>query len=140
MAEHEAGGDAVGLAELGGVGVRRLALGRKRLPQAVHRAFAHLADDFLYLVQIDFWGQSASAVDVGMSHRAAGIDLEGERLGDPAAAEALGELAPLALRGVREAVEEAVRSFEHRARTNEARAREVGGADARLRCPAGMQP
>src|SRR5262249_22372727 len=140
MAEHEAGGDAVGLAELGGVGVGRLALGRERFPQAVHRAFPNLADDFLYLVQIDFWGQSASAVDVRMSHGAASVDLEGERLGDPPAAEAPGELAQLALRGTREAVEEAMGSLEHGARADEPRAREVGGADARLRCPAGVQP
>src|SRR5262249_22094812 len=101
MAEHEAGGDAVGLAELGGVAVRRLALGRERLPQAVYRAYPNLADDFLYLVQINFGGQSASAVDVRMSHGSAGVDLEGELRGDPAAAEAPGELAQLALRGTR---------------------------------------
>src|SRR5262245_18359396 len=75
-----------------------------------------------------------------MGHRAAGIDLEGERLGDPAAAEALDELSPFALRGAREAVVEAVRSLEHGARADEARAREFRGADARLRGPARVQP
>ena len=85
---------------------------------------------------VDLLREAPRAIDVRMRHGAAGIELERHGLGHPALAEAVEQLVPVALRGAREAVEEAVLALEHGARPDEARAREVGGADSRLRRPA----
>ena len=82
--------------------------------------------------------QPPRAVDVGMRHGPARIGLEGQRLGHPARAEIAEQRAVVAVRRVRETVEQAVRALEHRARAREARARQQRGAQARLRRPAGM--
>ena len=74
-----------------------------------------------------------------MRHGAAGIGLEGERLGHPARAEIV-ERRVVALRGVGEAVKQPVHALEHRARPEETAARQQRRADAGLRRPAGMQP
>ena len=78
------------------------------------------------------------AVDVGLHHRAAGIGLERDRLGDPALAEAVEELVEQRLDRGREGLEEAVLAFQHGARPDEAGAAEQRGAQARLRGPAGV--
>src|SRR3546814_8193000 len=53
IAVDEAGGHAVGRGELGRVGGRRALLHRQRLPQAMHRALADLADDGLHVLRPD---------------------------------------------------------------------------------------
>ena len=78
------------------------------------------------------------AIDVGMRHGPARIGLEGERLGDPALAEIADQRLVVAVGRVREAMEQAVRALEHRARPVEARACQQRGAQAGLRRPAGM--
>ena len=55
VAEHEAGGDAVGLAELGGVGVGRALLRSERLPEPVQRSFRGFADDLFDLFNPDLF-------------------------------------------------------------------------------------
>ena len=55
-------------------------------------------------------------------------------------AEIAGQRGVVALRRVRKAVEQPVHALEHCARTDKARTREQRRAQARLRCPAGMQP
>src|SRR6185369_1198471 len=87
----------------------------------------------------DFFPKTSGAIDIRMGHRAAGVELERDARGEPALAEAVDELRPVALRGIGEAVVEAVRAFEYGARADEARASEVRRANARLRGPAGMQ-
>src|SRR5688572_2988605 len=139
VAEDEAGGDAVGLAELGEVGVRRALLVGQRLPQAVHDALGRLADHFRDVLQPHLLRQAPRAVDIGLGHGAAGVGLEGDRGGDPALTEAVEQLRPVAVGAARERVVEAVRAFHHRARADEAVAGEIGGADAGLGRPARMQ-
>src|SRR5258708_35908993 len=104
-------------------------------------AFGDLADD-----RIDRFGRDAArgeadgAIDIGMGHGAAGEGLEGERLGDPYAAELPGQLRVVPVARMGEAVEETVRPLEDRARPTKALAGEQRGTQARLRRPAGMQP
>src|SRR4029078_10437050 len=69
----------------------------------------------------------------------AAVGLERDAVRHPFLAEAVGEPGPVAFRTAREGVVEAVRALEHRARPDEAVAREVDGADAGLRRPAGVQ-
>ena len=83
---------------------------------------------------------AARAVDIGMRHGSARIRLEGERLRHPAGAEIAGERGIVARARAGEAVEQAVRAFEHGARADKAGAPEQRGAQARLRRPARMQP
>ena len=60
------------------------------------------------------------------------------RLGDPALTEITDQRVVVAVGRVREAVEQTMRALEHGARSGEARTRHQGGAQARLRCPAGV--
>ena len=141
IAADEAGGDAIGLRELPGVAVARRLLGGERLPEAMHRALADVADHLGDVVGLDAArAEPPRAVDVGMRHGPAGIELEGERLRQPARAEIAGHRVEVARRGVGEAVEEAVRALEHRARPGEAGPRQQRRAHARLRRPAGVHP
>ena len=78
------------------------------------------------------------AVDIGMRHGSARIRLEGERLGEPLAAEIAEERVVIALGCVGEPMEQAVGPLEHGARTTKAVLRHQGGAQTRLRRPAGM--
>ena len=66
-------------------------------------------------------GQPPRAVDVRMRHGPARIGLEGERLDHPARRRNRRERAVIALGRVREAVEQPVHAFEHRARTGRSR-------------------
>src|SRR6185312_12081101 len=68
------------------------------------------------------------------------IELEGQRLRQPALAEIAGDRLEIALRGVGEAVEEAMHTLKHRARSGEARAREQRRPHSRLRRPSGVHP
>src|ERR1051326_2824472 len=139
IAADEARGDAIGLRELAGIAVFRRLLGSERLPEPVHSALADVADHFGHVVRLDATcAEPPCAIDVGMRHGPAGIELEGERLADPARAEVAGHGIEVALGGVGEAVKEAVRGLQHRARPGEAGARQQGGAHARLRGPTGM--
>src|SRR5712691_3463462 len=104
----------------------------------MNRPFRSFTDDFFYVLNINFFRQPSSAVDVGLRHGAAGIGLESDGCRQPLAAEAVEELCPVAPGGAREAVVEPVRAFEHRARPDEPGARQVRGANSRLRRPARM--
>ncbi len=141
LAQQEAGGDAIRRREFGGVAVGRRMLERQRLPEPVHRAFADLADQRDDLLRRDAHGsQLAGAIDIGLRHGSAGVGLEGEIGAHPAVAEPFGEPAEVRrLRG-REGLVEAMRSFEHRRRACEARARQRRRADSGLSRKAGMQP
>jgi hypothetical protein len=65
-----------------------------------------------------------------MDHGAARIRLERDGLRYPALAEAVQQLAPVAVGGVGEAVQEPMGAFPHGSRAGEARARELDGAKA----------
>ena len=107
----------------------------------MHRAFGHLAAELCDVVRPEAArGEAAGAVDIGMGHGAAGVRLEGQRLGHPALAEAVDELAVIARGGVGEAVEEPVRALEHAQRPGEAGARQQRRGEPGLRRPAGMEP
>src|SRR5262245_46752367 len=140
IAAHEAGRDAVRGGKFSGIAVGRALLGGERLPQAMHRALADLADDFLDLLRLDAaGGEPPRAVDVGMRHRPAGIRFERERRRQPACAEIAGQRIVVAGGGVGEAVEKAVHAFEYGARAEETRAGEPRRAQPGLRRPARMQ-
>ena len=140
VAAHETGGDAIGRAEFRRIAVHRPLLVRERLPQAVHRCFRDLANQRFDLVGAHAARREAArAVDVRMDHGAARIRLEGQRLQHPAFPEIADERRIIAVARVGEAVEDAVNAFEHGARTDESRASEQRGAQARLRRPARMQ-
>src|SRR5262249_47300416 len=140
IAAHEADRDAIGGGKFSGIAVARALLGGERLPQAVHRALADLADEFLDLLRFDAAGsEPPRAVDVGMRHRPAGIRFERERRRHPARAELAVKRIVVASGGAGEAVEQAVHAFEYRARPEEAGAGEPRRAQPRLRRPARMQ-
>ena len=82
--------------------------------------------------------QTTRAVDIGVHHRPARIRLERQRLHHPALAETVEQRAIVAIARVREAVEQPVHAFEHRARTREAGARQQRRPQAGLRGPARM--
>ena len=105
----------------------------------MHGAFGRFANDFLDLIELHFLAEAAGAVDVRVRHGAAGVELEGDAGGEPALAETVDELRPIALGGIGEAVIKAVRALEYGTRADESSARKVGGADSRLRRPARMQ-
>src|SRR5918996_4132918 len=94
------------------------------------------ADDLLNILDAHFAGETARAIDIRMRHRAAGIELERHRLGDPPLPKTIEQLRPVAALDAREGVKEPVLALEYRARADEAAAREVRGADSRLGRPA----
>src|SRR5262249_55117003 len=123
-----------------GVTVRRALFVGQRLPNAVHRAFRHFADQLLHIAGLDAaCSKALRTVDVGMRHRPAGIWLECKRLGYPARTEITSEGALVALRRMGEAVEESMAALEHGARPDESAPREQRCADAGLCRPSGMQ-
>src|SRR6185503_4516281 len=135
----EPGGEDERRRELRGVAVRRPPLGGERLPQAMHRAFGDLADELLYVRRLDALGREPPrAVDVRMRHGAARVRLEGQRLDHPALGEVADQRVIVALRRVRETVEEAVHTLEYGTGPQEARTREQRRPQARLRRPARM--
>ena len=75
-----------------------------------------------------------------MDHRPARVGFERHRFHHPLAAEAAGQRREIAVGGVGEAEEEAVRSLEHRSRADETAAGQQRRANAGLRGPAGVQP
>src|SRR5258708_30036659 len=99
-------------------------------------AFGDLADD-----RIDRFGRDAArgeadgAIDIGMGHGAAGEGLEGERLGDPHAAQRPGQLRVVPVARMCEAVEETVRPLEDRARPAKALAGKQRVTHAPYRAP-----
>src|SRR5439155_14735418 len=139
MAKDEARGDAIGLAELRRVGVRRPLLVGERLPQPMHCALGRFAYHLGDLADVDALREAPRAVDVGLGHGSAGVGLERDAAGDPALTEALDELRPVALLCMRERLVQAMGSLQHGARADEACAREIRRADAGLRRPAGVQ-
>ena len=107
----------------------------------MHGAFGDLANDLADILRLDAArAEPPRAIDIGLRHGPAGIGLEGERVGDPARAEIAGQRGVVALRRMREAVEQAVHAFEHGARTDEPGARKQRRAQAGLRGPARVHP
>src|SRR4051812_13962 len=105
----------------------------------MHRALGGLAHHLDDAVYIDLLRQPPRTVHIGLGHGAAGVGLERDAVRHPVFAESVRKLCPVALRAAGKGVIEAMRALEHRARANEAVAREIAAADARLRRPAGMQ-
>ncbi len=105
----------------------------------MHRTFGRFADHLGYLIDVDARREPPRAIDIRLRHRAASVGLEGDAVRHPALAEAIGQLWPVSLRSVGERLVEAVRAFEHGAGTDEAGARQIHGADRRLRGPARME-
>ena len=100
IAADEARGDAIGRARICRRSrcVGRL-LGGERLPQPVHGPLADVADHLDDVVGLDAArAEPPRAVDVGMRHGPAGIELEGERLRHPARAEIAGHRVEVARR------------------------------------------
>jgi hypothetical protein len=92
----------------------------QRLPEPVHRPFRHLADDLRDVLRLDAArGQPTRAIDIRLRHGPAWIGLEGQRVRHPARAEIAGQRIVIALRGVRETVEQPVHALEHGARADE---------------------
>src|SRR6185369_10445111 len=109
-----------GYGKLGGIAVAWTLLVGERLPQPVHGSLRHLADDLGNVLGLDaVRGQPARAIDIGLRHRPAWIRLEGQRVRHPARAEITGQRAIIALRSVRETVEQPMHALEHRARADE---------------------
>src|SRR5262249_24739025 len=132
--------DAVGGGKFSGIAVGRALLGGERLPQAMHRALADLADELLDLLRLDApASEPPRAVDVGVRHRPAGIRFERERGRQPARAEIAGKRVVVAAGGAGEAVEQAVHAFEYGARPEETGTGEPRRAQSGLRRPARMQ-
>src|SRR6516165_2344861 len=120
IAAHEAGRDAIGGGKFSGIAVGRALFGGERLPQAMHRPLADLADELFDLLRLDAAGsEPPRAVDVGMRHRPAGIRFERERRRHPACAEVAGERIVVPGGGAGEAVEQSVHAFEYGARPEE---------------------
>src|SRR5262249_26982528 len=140
IAAQEAGRDAIRGGKFSGIAVGRALLGGERLPQAMHRALADLADDLLDLLRLDAAAsEPPRAVDVGVRHRPAGIRFERERRRHPARAEIAGQRIVVAAGGAGEAVEQAVHALEYGARPEEPGTSEPRRAQPGLRRPPRMQ-
>src|SRR4029079_9040126 len=126
--------------KLRGVAVWRPLLVAQWLPQSVHGAFGHFADQFLHIACFDAACRKAfGAIDVRMRHGPAGIGLECKRLSYPTRTEITSEGAIVAFGCVSKAVEQPVDALEHGARSDEAAARQQGRANAGLCRPSRMQ-
>ena len=86
----------------------------------MHRALGRFAYHLGDLADVDALREPPRAVDVGLGHRAAGIGLERDAVGDPALAKTVAQLRPVAVARVRERLVEAMRSLQHGARADEA--------------------
>src|SRR5262249_42422788 len=126
---YKSRGDAVGRGKFRGVSISGGLLGGERLPQSVHGALPDFAHKFLDIVNRNpTRRQPAGAINIGMRHRSAWIELEREGFRHPVLAEFFGQRRVISLDGVGEAVEQAVGAFEYSAWTDEARACHQGGA------------
>src|SRR5262249_60502554 len=112
-----------------------------RLPQTVHGAFRHLADQLFYIVGLDATrGKTLGAVNVRVCHGPARVGLKRERFGDPTRAEVPGECVIVSVRCVRKPVEQPIRTLEHSAWSEEAATCKQRRPNSRLRRQARMQP
>src|SRR4051812_25197263 len=85
----------------------------------MHRPFRHLADDLADVIEVQAArGQASRTVYIRLRHGTAGIWLERQRIRHPFGPEIPNQGIVVAVRGMREAVEEPMHTLEHGARSH----------------------
>ena len=93
VAVDETDCDAIGRRELARISIRRRLLQRQRLPQAMHRALANIANDGNNILCAHALARKFNrAIDIGLRHGSAGERLEGDAIRHPACSKPVEEV------------------------------------------------